>query len=123
MRHWIGRVDIPSGNITPLSEVNSPEDAWEFIHRTNSQQDQINKENKELKIAKDNLPFDVPAYDKEVHGNLGQYIKLKVKLKQKAKAELSSEDREIYHKEYTKCVIPKNTKLVYMAIHEPKDLE
>ena len=122
MRHWIGRVDLPSGNITPLNEVASAEEAWDFIHRTNSENDRINKENHALKVAKELIPFKIPEFDKEVHESLSKYLKLKIKLKQQAKESLSPEDRKTYHAPYIPNVIPKNTKLVYMAIHELSDL-
>ena len=122
MKHWIGRVDIPSGNITPIKEVDSAEIAWKFIREMNSQQEQIDKENSELKIAKDNLQFNLPKYDKEVHVSLTKFIKLKTKIKHEMKEGLSEEDKKIYHAAYLLRVIPTNTKLVYMAIHELKDM-
>lgn len=118
MRHWIARIDLPSRNITPLKEVDSSEEAWDFILRTNAENDRINKENHALKVAKDLIQFNIPAFDKEIHESLSKYIKFKIKQKQKAKESLSPEDSKIYHSPYIPNVIPKNTKLVYMAIHE-----
>lgn len=118
MQHWIARLDIPSGNITPIRRVETAEMVYDFIRDTHHRQDVINKENSKLKALKEAIDFNIPKYDKDVHGKLGDYIKLKIKLKQKAKEELSEVDKEIYHRQYIPNVVQKNTKFVYMAIHE-----
>ena len=114
MKHWIGRLDIRSGNITPLREVVSEEAAWDYIREFHVIQDNINKENSKLKQKKSEVKIDVPDYNKEIHGSIKQYIKLK----KEAKENLPQEVKDLLAKEYLKNVIQNGTKLLYLAVHE-----
>jgi hypothetical protein len=123
MRHFVGRVDIASGNVKLLREVESSEDAVCKIHEANQENDNINKANNLLKIAKGKLPSYIPHYNPELHGTLNQYMRLKKKLKIEYKDSLSPEDRKLYHEPFTEPVIPVGTKLVYVTVHELKELQ
>ena len=114
MRHWIGRVDIASGNIKALREFDSEEIVWNEIEQINIKQQEINKHNNELKLRKSFIKFNVPEFNKEIHGSLKKYLKLKNKLK----SELNEEDRKLYHEPYLETIIPYGTKLVYLVVHE-----
>lgn len=118
MRHWLGRIDLPSRNITPIKEFDSEEEVIECIHKTNSENEEVNKFNSQLKIAKKNLPIVIPEFDKEIHKSLTQYIKLKKKIRREAADNLSEEDTKIYRDTYKQNPVPFGTKLVYMKIYE-----
>lgn len=122
MKHWIGRVDIPSGNITPIKEVDSDEIAWKFIKETNSNQNEINEGNSKLKQAKIKLAPIYPKFDKDLHGSIGKYQRIKAEIRGNHRLNLSEEDNITYYAKYAQDVIPAKTKLVYMAIHELKDM-
>lgn len=122
MRHWIGRVDIPSGNITLLHEVDSSETARGYILNTTEENKKIMEVNNKLKELKESLLFNIPKFDKEVHETLHKWLKLKDKLKRAQKSSLCEEDQKIYHAAYLKELFPKWCKLVYVAVHEMEEI-
>lgn len=122
MRHFIGRVDIASGNVKILKELESPEEVRDSIRSINRENDRICKENSDLKIAKSKLPSNIPHYNPEIHGSLNQYIKLKKKLKNEYQASLSPEELKLYHEPYAERAIPFGTKLVYVAVHDLEEI-
>lgn len=121
MRHWVGRIDLPSRNITAIKEFDSEEDCIEFIHNKNVENEEVNQYNSQLKIAKRNLPIIVPDFDKEIHKSLTQYIKLKKKIKREIVETLSEEEQKTYSNLYKISPVPHGTKLVYMKIYEIGD--